>query len=86
MTTFLRAIRLYIGKEVKKMFGDQKLEPRRYEEPTIRDLNSGEVVEVISPGSFELETVLLDSAYYKFRGRDYRFLLSKARELGLKVA
>lgn len=68
------------------MFGDQKLEPRRYEEPKLRDLNSGEVVDVISPGSFELETVLLDSAYYKFRGRDYRFLLSKARELGLKVA
>jgi hypothetical protein len=86
MTTFLQAIRLYISREVKKMFGDQKLEPRRYEEPKLRDLNSGEVVDVISPGSFELETVLLDSAYYKFRGRDYRFLLSKARELGLKVA
>jgi hypothetical protein len=68
------------------MFGDQKLEPRRNEKPKIRDLNSGEVVEVISPGSFELETVLLDSAYYKFCGKEYRFLLSRARELGLKVA
>jgi hypothetical protein len=68
------------------MFGDQKYEPKRLEEPTLRDLNSGEAVEIISPGSFELESVLLDSAYYKFRGREYRFLLSKARELGLKVA
>jgi hypothetical protein len=68
------------------MFGDQKLDEKRYEELQLRDLNSGETVEVISPGSFELETVLLDSAYYKFRGREYRFLLSKARELGLKVA
>jgi hypothetical protein len=68
------------------MFGDQKFDDKRYEELKLRDLNSGETVEVISPGSFELETVLLDSAYYKFRGREYRFLLSKARELGLKVA
>ncbi len=68
------------------MFGDQRQEPRRYEEPKLRDMNSGEVVDIISPGSFELETVLLDSAYYKFRGREYRFQLSKARELGLKVA
>jgi hypothetical protein len=68
------------------MFGDQKFDDKRYEELKLRDLNSGETIEVISPSSFELETVLLDSAYYKFRGREYRFLLSKARELGLKVA
>jgi hypothetical protein len=68
------------------MFGDQKFDDKRYEELKLRDLNSGETVEVISPSSFELETILLDSAYYKFRGREYRFLLSKARELGLKVA
>ncbi len=68
------------------MFGDQKTQKRQYDELKLRDLNSGEVVEVIAPGSFELETVLLDSAYYKFRGREYRFLLSKARELGLKIA
>jgi hypothetical protein len=68
------------------MFGDQKFDDKRYEELKLRDLNSGETVEVISPSSFELETVLLDSAYYKFRGREYRFLLSRARELGLKVA
>ena len=68
------------------MIGDQRFDESRYEELKLRDLNSGETVEIISPGSFELETVLLDSAYYKFRGREYRFLLSKARELGLKVA
>lgn len=68
------------------LFTDQKTQPRRYEEPKLKDLNSGEFVEVLAPGSFELETVLLDSAYYKFRGREYRFLLSKARELGLKIA
>jgi len=68
------------------MFVDQKFDQKRYDELKLRDLNSGETVEVISPSSFELESVLLDSAYYKFRGREYRFLLSKARELGLKVA
>jgi hypothetical protein len=68
------------------MFGDHKSDSKQFEELILRDLNSGETVEIISPGSFELETVLLDSAYYKFRGREYRFLLSKARELGLKVA
>ena len=68
------------------MLGDGKTQPKRFEDPTLRDLNSGEVVDVTAPGSFELETVLLDSAYYKFRGREYRFLLSKARALGLKIA
>jgi hypothetical protein len=65
---------------------DHKTLPGRLDEPKLKDLNSGEFVDVLSPGSFELETVLLDSAYYKFRGREYRFLLSKARELGLKIA
>ena len=65
---------------------DRRADAKRYQEPTLRDLNSGEVVEILSPSSFELETVLLDSAYYKFRGREYRFLLARARELGLKVA
>ena len=68
------------------MFGDRKFQTREFEELRLRDLNSGEIVEVITPGSFELETVLLDSAYYRFRGREYRFLLSKARALGLKIA
>ena len=68
------------------MVGDRKAQVMRLDEPRLRDLNSGEIVDVIAPASFELETVLLDSAYYKFRGREYRFLLSKAREFGLKIA
>ena len=68
------------------MLRDQKIVTRQYDELKLRDLNSGEIVEVMAPGSFELETVLLDSAYYKFRGREYRFLLSRARALGLKIA
>jgi hypothetical protein len=67
------------------MFVDEKMLQRQFDEPKLRDLNSGEDVDVIAPGCFELETVLLDSAYYKFRGREYRFLLSKARALGLKI-
>ena len=55
-------------------------------EPQIRDLNTGELVDIPSPGSFQLETVLIDSAYYKYSGKEYRFLLCKARELGLKIA
>lgn len=55
------------------------------EDICLRDLNSGEFVQVISPTSFELQTVLIDSAYYKFEGKEYRFLMSKARERGLKV-
>ena len=68
------------------MFFDGKIQQRYFDEPKLRDLNSGEIVDVIAPGCFELETVLLDSAYYTFRGRQYRFLLSKAREVGLKIA
>jgi hypothetical protein len=68
------------------MLDDDKVDVRQFEDWKLRDLNSGEEVEIISPNSFVLETVLLDSAYYKFRGKEYRFLLCKARELGLKVA
>ena len=68
------------------MFGREKEESYTDERPELRDLNSGEMVEVTFPGSFLLETVLLDSAYYKYRGKEYRFLLSRARELGLKIA
>jgi hypothetical protein len=67
------------------MFRDQGIERRLFDEPTLRDLNSGELVLVVAPGSFELEAVLLDSAYYKFRGKEYRFLLCQAREAGLKI-
>ncbi len=53
--------------------------------PLLRDLNSGELVEVLSPTSFELETVLIDSAYYRHRDSTYRFLLCRAREVGLRI-
>jgi len=69
------------------MLGDNDtVNLNQFEDWKLRDLNSGELIEVITPGSFVLETVLLDSAYYRFRGKEYRFLLCKARELGLKVA
>jgi len=53
---------------------------------TLYDMNSSEMVEVLSPSDFELETILIDSAFYKYRGKEYRFLLCRARELGLKIA
>jgi hypothetical protein len=53
---------------------------------SLYDFNSSETVEVICPTEFELETVLIDTAFYKYRGREYRFLLCRARELGLKIA
>ena len=53
---------------------------------TLYDLNSSETVEVVSPSDFELETILIDSAFYKYRGKEYRFLLCRARERGLKIA
>ncbi len=52
----------------------------------IRDLITGVAVEISNPESYELDTVLLNSAYYKFRDKEYRFLLSEARESGLKIA
>ena len=52
----------------------------------IRDLITGAAVEISNPESYELDTVLLNSAYYKFRDKEYRFLLCEARESGLKIA
>jgi hypothetical protein len=52
----------------------------------IRDLITGATVEISNPDSYELETVLIDSAFYKFRDKEYRFLLCHARESGLKIA
>ena len=53
---------------------------------TLYDLNSSEMVEVVNPSDYELETILIDSAFYKYRGKEYRFLLCRARERGLKIA
>ena len=51
----------------------------------IRDLQTGEWIEICSPEMFDLETVLLDSAIYTSQGREYRFLLCHARRIGLKA-
>ncbi|HSE41796.1 MAG TPA: hypothetical protein VLH08_13620 [Acidobacteriota bacterium] len=52
----------------------------------IRDLITGSKVEISNPDAYELETVLIDSAYYKYRDKEFRFLLCQARESGLKIA
>jgi hypothetical protein len=53
--------------------------------PALKDLNTGEIVPVISPGNFVLETVLLDSAYYRVYNNEHRFNLSAARKAGLRI-
>ncbi len=65
-------------------FKDQKVE--RNQKSEIRDLLTGEVVEIHNPDSYELETVLVNSAFYKYLGKEFRFLLCQAREQGLKIA
>lgn len=52
----------------------------------LRDLSTGNSVEILAPSDFVLETVLIDSAYYNRHGKEYRFLLSQAREAGLPIA
>jgi hypothetical protein len=68
------------------MYRNEEHRTRLVENPRLRDLNTGEMVEVSAPESFFLDTVLLESAYYRYSGKEYRFLLSRARELGLKIA
>lgn len=58
---------------------------RASEVPTLKDLNTGEMIPVISPGNFVLETVLVNSAYYRVYNSEHRFSLSEARKVGLKV-
>jgi hypothetical protein len=53
--------------------------------PALKDLNTGEMVPVISPSNFVLETVLVNSAYYRVYNIEHRFNLSEARKVGLKV-
>ncbi|MCI0443666.1 hypothetical protein L0152_10660 [bacterium] len=67
-----------------KSFKDEKVE--REQKSEIRDLLSGDLVEIHNPDSYELETVLVNSAYYKYLGKEFRFLLCQARESGLKIA
>lgn len=52
---------------------------------TLTDLNTGEEVEIISPSYFELETVLVNSGYYRFHQKLHRFRLSEARVAGLRI-
>ena len=52
---------------------------------TLKDLNTGELVPIISPGNFVLETVLVNSAYYRVYNNEHRFDLSQARKAGLRI-
>jgi hypothetical protein len=65
-------------------YKDQKVE--RNEKTEIRDLLTGDLIIIHNPDSYELETVLVNSAYYKNCGKEFRFLLNQARESGLKIA
>lgn len=67
----------------KKFYEENRSVRERKE---LRDLNSGKMIEITNPDSYELDTVLIDSAYYKFCGQEYRFLLCQARVSGLKIA
>jgi len=78
-------LRLPFTREEKKMKRETELSDE-ISSGTLHDLNSSEIVEIVSPSEFQLETILIDSAYFHFRGKEYRFLLCKARELGLKIA
>lgn len=60
-------------------------ETEAYAAPTIQDLNTGELIPIVSPSYFELETVLLCTAYYRMQNREHRFRLFEAREAGLKI-
>jgi hypothetical protein len=53
--------------------------------PRLKDLNTGELVPIISPGNFVLETVLVNSGYYRAHNNEHRFSLSEARKVGLKI-
>ncbi len=58
---------------------------RKSDVPALKDLNTGEMVPIISPSNFVLETVLLDSAYYRVYNSEHRFSLWDARKVGLRV-
>jgi hypothetical protein len=51
----------------------------------LRDINTGEEVHVFDPHSFCLETVLINTGYYLYDGKEYRFLLCMARKAGLDI-
>lgn len=53
--------------------------------PVLRDLTTGEWIPIFHPDSFYLRTVLINTAYYEYCGKEYRFLLSEARRAGLDI-
>lgn len=65
------------------MFRKAEPDVRQVERPTIHDMNTGEQVVISNPRLFTLQTVLFTSAYYLHQGKEYRFLLCKARMAGL---
>ena len=67
-------------------YAKAKTEEKKDQSTGIRDLISGNTVEIHDPESYALETVLIDSAYYTFCGREFRFMLCHARQSGLKIA
>jgi hypothetical protein len=65
------------------MFRMAEPDERKVEKATINDMNTGENVVISNPRSFKLQAVLFSTAYYLYQGKEYRFLLSKARQAGL---
>lgn len=51
----------------------------------LHDINTGEEVAIQDPQSFDLQTILIHSAYYRKGQKEYRFLLCQAREAGLSI-
>jgi hypothetical protein len=62
-----------------------RVEETRNIKITLRDINTGEEVTVLDPQSYDLQTVLISSAYYRKGEKEYRFLLCQAREVGLAI-
>jgi hypothetical protein len=64
---------------------NQELIPCETSFPFLKDILTGESVEIVSPSRFVLETVLMTTAYYRSENREYRFRLPDARIAGLKI-
>jgi len=63
----------------------RELEYPMFDLPLLTDMITGETVQVVSPSSFILETVLINTAYYRVADREYRFRLPDARIAGLPI-
>jgi hypothetical protein len=62
---------------------DENENENEKENNLLRDINTGEEVWVLNPHSFCLQTVLINTAYYLYQGKEYRFMLCQARKAGL---